>query len=51
MSARSICRATSLEFDYRWNERKTGDVERTAKALAQSKGKRLSYKPLTNSEK
>ena len=30
---------------------KTGDVERTAKALAQSKGKRLSYKPQTKTAK
>src|SRR5262249_17832835 len=35
------------EFDYRWNERKATDVDRTARALSQSKGKRLSYKPLT----
>lgn len=35
------------EFDFRWNARKEGDVERTKKALTQSKGKRLSYKPLT----
>ena len=35
------------EFDYRWNERKTQDVERTKKALTQSKGKRLTYKPLS----
>lgn len=34
------------EFDYRWNERKTTDVERTTKALLGSKGVRLSYKPL-----
>lgn len=34
------------EFDFRWNERKTGDVERTTQALKQSKGKRLTYKPL-----
>lgn len=32
------------EFDYRWNERLATDVERTAKALEQTKGKRLSYK-------
>lgn len=35
------------EFDFRWNERKTSDVERTSLALKGSKGKRLSYKPLT----
>lgn len=35
------------EFDFRWNERKAKDVDRTAQALRQSKGKRLSYKPLT----
>ncbi len=34
------------EFDYRWNERKASDVERTKTALVGSKGKRLSYKPL-----
>ena len=34
------------EFDYRWNERRSTDVERTAKALTGVKGKRLSYKPL-----
>ena len=39
------------EFDYRWNERRASDVDRTTKALAQSKGKRLSYKPLTKTEK
>lgn len=35
------------EFDYRWNARKDTDVDRTAQALRQSKGKRLSYRPLT----
>lgn len=35
------------EFDFRWNERKTSDVERTVAALKQSKGKRLTYKPLS----
>lgn len=34
------------EFDFRWNARKEGDVERTKTALKQSKGKRLSYRPL-----
>jgi transposase-like protein len=35
------------EFDYRWNQRKASDVERTSEALKGSKGKRLTYKPLT----
>ncbi|WP_276617015.1 IS1595 family transposase [Roseimicrobium sp. ORNL1] len=34
------------EFDFRWNERKATDVERTTKALLGTKGVRLSYKPL-----
>lgn len=34
------------EFDFRWNERKIGDVERTREALKGCKGKRLTYKPL-----
>jgi transposase-like protein len=34
------------EFDYRWNERKASDVDRTKKALEKSKGKRLSIKRL-----
>lgn len=32
------------EFDFRWNARTEGDVERMAKALTQSKGKRLRYR-------
>jgi transposase-like protein len=35
------------EFDFRWNARKVKDVERTEKALGQSKGKRLTLRPLT----
>lgn len=36
------------EFDFRWNERKAGDVERTQAALRESKGKRLTYRPLAS---
>lgn len=32
------------EFSYRWNERKTSDADRTAKALTMIKGARLMYK-------
>lgn len=32
------------EFDFRWDHRKVKDVERTAIAVAQSKGKRLMYR-------
>lgn len=39
------------EFDYRWNERRASDVERTANAIKGAKGKRLSYKPLTSTQK
>ena len=31
------------EFSYRWNERKTSDADRTAKALKQAAGARLMY--------
>ncbi len=31
------------EFSYRWNERKTSDADRTAKAIAQAGGARLMY--------
>lgn len=31
------------EFDFRWNERKESDVDRTKSALKGAKGKRLSY--------
>lgn len=34
------------EFDFRWNQRKANDVERTCEALKEAKGKRLTYKPL-----
>ena len=36
----------TTEFDFRWNERRETDKERTKKALTQAKGKRLTYKPL-----
>jgi len=37
------------EFDYRYNNRRTADGARTALAIRQSKGKRLSYRqPVTN---
>jgi hypothetical protein len=39
------------EFDHRWNTRKDSDTERTEKALRKSRGKRLSYRPLTSKEK
>lgn len=32
------------EFDFRWDHRKTSDVERTNTALGQSEGKRLMYR-------
>ena len=35
------------EFAFRWNNRKVSDGERMAKAIELTKGKRLSYKPLT----
>jgi len=32
------------EFDYRWNNRKATDKERTDRLLTQVHGKRLTYK-------
>jgi transposase-like protein len=34
------------EFDFRWNNRKVDDGERTARAIRQAQGKRLRYRPL-----
>jgi transposase-like protein len=38
------------EFDFRWNNRDVNDTERTFIAIAQSGGKRLTYKPTTKGE-
>jgi transposase-like protein len=35
------------EFSFRWDHRSTTDAERTEVAVAQSKGRRLTYRPLT----
>jgi len=32
------------EFDFRWNNRKVDDGERTARAIRQAQGKRLRYR-------
>lgn len=39
------------EFDFRWTNRKVSDVERTAQALKQSKGKRLMIQTLMDNSK
>lgn len=39
------------EFDFRWNNRKTTDGERTVRGLKKCAGKRLTYKPLVAKKK
>jgi transposase-like protein len=39
------------EFDYRWNTRKMDDGERVVKAIKDSQGKRLTYRPLVEQGK